>query len=191
MGGGVPPGRLVVLVADPGVQSELIVDTILAQRDTLYVTTDRPDWEVQKDIEPGLGSGEVVIRDHSPDSLLSGLDSLLDDLGTSSNFVLDSVNELELVPRKRYRVFLSDVKRRLFDTGSMGLLTGVTTAHESARDLTLRRADIVLRLETQTTDREIQNLLSVPKFRGGAAIEETFKLELTDEVRVDTSWNEG
>ena len=187
MGGGVPPGRLVVLVADPGVQSELIVDSVLAQRDTLYVTTDRPEWEVEKDIEPGLGTGDVEIRDQNPDSLLSGLDTLLDDLGTSSNFVLDSVNELELVPRQRYRIFLSDVKRRLFDTGSVGLLTGVTVGHESARDLTLRRADVVWRLETRTTEHEIENRLTVPKFRGGAAVTETIKLELTDEVKVDTS----
>lgn len=188
MGGGVPPGRLVLLVSDPGVQSELIVDSILAQRDTLYVTTDRPEWEVMKDIEPGLGSGEIQVRDHTPDSLLSGVESLLDELGTSWNFVLDSVNELELVPRPRYRLFLSDVKQRLFETGSVGLLTGVTVGHESARDLTLRRADIVLRLETRTSDHEIENRLSVPKFRGGAAMTETVKLELTDEVRVDESW---
>jgi len=187
MGGGVPPGRLVVLVADPGVQSELIVDSVLSQRDTLFVTTDRPDWEVMKDIEPGLGSGEVTIREHTPDSLLSGLDTLLDQIGTSSNFIIDSVNELELVPRQRYRIFLSDVKRRLFETGSLGLLTGVTVGHESARDLTLRRADIVWRLETRTTDRAIENRLTVPKFRGGAAMTETVKLELTDEIRVDTS----
>lgn|GEM_PF-233030 len=191
MGGGVPPGRLVLLVADPGVQSELIVDSVLAQRDSLFVSTDRPDWEVSKDIEPGLGSGEVEVRDHTPDSLLSGVDSLLDELGTSSNFVLDSVNELELVPRARYRIFLSDVKRRLFDTGSIGLLTGVTVGHESARDLTLRRADIVWRLQTRTVDHRIENRLSVPKFRGGAAVAETVKLELTDEVKVDSSWDSG
>lgn len=191
MGGGVPPGRLVLLVADPGVQSELIVDSVLAQRDTLFISTDRPDWEVSKDIEPGLGSGEVEVRDHTPDSLLSGVDSLLDELGTSSNFVLDSVNELELVPRARYRIFLSDVKRRLFDTGSIGLLTGVTVDHESARDLTLRRADIVWRLQTRTVDHRIENRLSVPKFRGGAAVAETVKLELTDEVKVDSAWDQG
>ena len=186
MGGGVPPGRLVVLVTEPGVQGELIVDSLLAQRDTLFVTTDRPEWEVTRDIEPGVGPGQVVIRDHTPDSLLSGVDSLLDELEPSSNFVLDSVNELELVPRQRYRRFLSDVKRRLFDTGSVGFLTGVTVGHDSARDLTLRRADVVWRLETRTTDHGIQNRLYVPKFRGGAAMTGAVELELTDEVRVLT-----
>lgn len=185
--GGVPPGRLVALVTSPGVQSELLLNRVLAQRDTLYVSTDRPAWEVTKDIEPGLGVGDVIVRDSSPEALLDSPASILEEMGVESNLVVDSINELELVSRERYREFISTVKRELFETGSMGILYGVTVDHQSARDLTLRRADLVWRLQTTTTDTELENRLFVPKFRGGAALTDAVKLELTDEVAVDTS----
>lgn len=187
MSGGVPPSRLVVMVTSPGVQSDLLLNRLLAQRDTLLVSTDRPEWEVTKDIEPGIGTGRVIVRSPSPEELLASPSTVLDELPMESNLIVDSINELELVDRDRYRDFVSTVKRTLFDTGSVGLFFGVTVDHETARDLTLRRADIVWRLQTTTADTELENRLFVPKFRGGAALTDAVKLELTDEVAVDTS----
>lgn len=185
--GGVPHGRLVALVTSPGVQSKLLLQRLLAQRETLYITTDSPEWEVRKDIDPEVGVGDVVIKEYSPEELLSSQADVLEEMAPESNLVIDSVNELELVSRERYRSFLSTIKRVLYETGSMGVLYGVSVDHESARDMTLRRADIVWRLETTIADAEIENRLYVPKFKGGAAMTDAVKLLLTDEVRVDTS----
>lgn len=187
MNGGVPPGRLVALVSEPGVQSKLLLESVLAQRQTLYVATDRPEWEVEQDLDPEVGHGDVVIKEVPPEELLDSQAEVLDEVNTGSNLVVDAINELELVSRERYRTFLSSVKRVLYETGSMGLLYGVTVDQESARDMTLRRADIVWRLKTTIEDNGIETRLFVPKFQGGAANPEAVKLMLTDEIRVDTS----
>ena len=48
-------------------------------------------------------------------------------------------------------------------------------------------ADAVFDLETSVRGTDLVTRLSVPKFRGGSALTETIKLELTDTVAVDTS----
>jgi len=47
-------------------------------------------------------------------------------------------------------------------------------------------ADVIFDLRTTVTGTEMNRLI-VPKFRGGAALEEPLKLKLTDTVSVDTS----
>jgi DNA repair protein RadA/Sms len=46
---------------------------------------------------------------------------------------------------------------------------------------------VIFDLRTTVTSAEIVNRLVVPKFRGGAALEEPLKLKLTDSVSIDTS----
>jgi hypothetical protein len=48
-------------------------------------------------------------------------------------------------------------------------------------------ADIVFDLDTGVKGDRIENRLSIPKFRGGVAPNEVIKLELSEEVAIDTS----
>ena len=48
-------------------------------------------------------------------------------------------------------------------------------------------ADVVFQLETTVEGDRIENRLAVPKFRGGRAMSDVIKLELSDEVDIDTS----
>ena len=55
------------------------------------------------------------------------------------------------------------------------------------RDVTEHMADVVFKLNTEIQGTEIVNRLSVPKFRGGRALDETIKLNLSTGVSIDTS----
>ena len=57
----------------------------------------------------------------------------------------------------------------------------------SLRDTTEQFADVVFHLETDLSNDEVENRLSVPKFRGGRAPLESIKLDLVEEVTVDTT----
>jgi hypothetical protein len=48
-------------------------------------------------------------------------------------------------------------------------------------------ADVIFDLKTTVSGSEIENRLAVPKFRGGRALDETIKLQLTEQVTIDTS----
>ena len=48
-------------------------------------------------------------------------------------------------------------------------------------------ADAVFRLETEISGDTVSNRLAVPKLRGGRALADTVKLQLTDSVAIDTS----
>lgn len=56
-----------------------------------------------------------------------------------------------------------------------------------ARSYSLERAEVVWELRERFRPGGIDTYLTVPKFRGGAALADLLKLELTDGVRVDTS----
>ena len=48
-------------------------------------------------------------------------------------------------------------------------------------------ADVVFDLDTSVKGDRIENHLTVPKFRGGIAVPDVIKLELREQVDIDTS----
>jgi len=198
--GGIPPGRMLSLVAPPESQSELLVKQMAIQRPTLYVSTFRPEWEVkeelhdhlQKSDDPDLMENEVRVEYVSPEDLLEAPRRYVGDLQKGSNLIIDSINEFELEDRARYVEFLNSVKETLWDTGSIGLFYGIEEPSDPpARSLTLKRSDIVWQLERSVTNQDITTMLVISKFRGGKALTEPVKLVLTDEIQVDMSRDIG
>ena len=198
--GGIPPGRMLSLVAPPETQSELLVKQMAIQRPTLYISTFRPEWEVkeelhdhlQKSDDPDLMDNEVQVEYVSPDNLLETPGKYIGNLQNGSNLIIDSINEFELEDRAQYVEFLNAVKEQLWDTGSVGLFYGIEEPVEPpARSLTLKRSDVVWQLERSVTNQDITTMLVISKFRGGKALTEPVKLVLTDEIQVDMSRDIG
>lgn len=196
LGGGLPPGRILSYVAPPDTQSELLVKHLAAAHDCLYLSTLRPKWEVEEEVtdyvqKTGVDGHErssVRIEQLRPDSWLEDAREHIMGVADGSIVVIDSVNELEALEKGRYVRFVDDVKRTLWDTGSVGLFYGIDEASTPAlRAVTLRRADLIWQLRRSVQPGEVQHLLVVTKFRGGRSLTEPVKLELTDEVRIDTS----
>lgn len=189
--GGIPPGRIVTLVAPPDTQSELLLKHLAAEHDCLYVTTLRPRWEVQEEVadhvqsaggEDGPSLDIVELADDAP---LADLRERVESIESSTVLVVDAINELETIARPRYVRFVDDVKETLWDTRSAGVFYGLETPEPAeGRTVTLRRTDLIWRLRRAGTDRLGEYHLEVAKFRGGRALHEPVGLHLTDEVRV-------
>lgn len=185
---------MVALEAPPATQAEVIPRVLCRVRPTLYLTTVRSAREVEEELEadaarPGVQDyPDQVVATASPESLLASPDEWLDNLGQGWNLIVDTVTLLEKYDEERYLPFLNAVKRRLVETGSLGVLFGAKRSPEPAsRWLTLQRADVTWQLYRQDTSREVETVLVMGKFRQGKPIDEPQKLVLTDEVRVDTS----
>ncbi|GAB6878006.1 RAD55 family ATPase [Halorubrum gandharaense] len=192
LGGGLPVGSIVVLAADPASQSELFLNTFAAAHDTLYLTTVRSEEAVRDGFErspPRIP--DPTIRSVGGKAALDDASDLLSTLPEEANLVIDSLEPLEDADPARYRRFLSELQTRMVNTGGVAILHALkgVEADDGGRNRAMSEqvADVVFDLRTTVTDADIENRLAVPKFRGGAALEEPVKLKLADSVAIDTS----
>jgi len=193
-GGGLPSGSVVVLKADPASQSELIVDRFSRPRACRYLTTVRSADAVKAILtlggeSEGDGSGgdaETVVeetdREDPIDDVLATASDLPEGATPSST---PSSRWRRLTGRGTVRFSPSSADTSMMPAGSRWctLSKGKRAEPSGHRQV----ADVIFDLRTTVTGTEIVNRLIVPKFRGGAALEEPLKLKLTDTVSVDTS----
>lgn len=196
LAGGLPPGRLLTFLAPADTQSELLVKQLAAEHDCLYLSTLRPKWEVEEEVSDFVQralADRSVVNNVKIEQLKSGdrLDDArqhIQDISDPSIVIVDSINELEDTETDRYVRFLDNVKERLWETGSVGVFFGIESQEvPKNRSITLRRADMIWQLRRSVSAQDIEHLLVISKFRSGRALSEPLKLELTDEVGVDTS----
>jgi KaiC/GvpD/RAD55 family RecA-like ATPase len=186
--GGIPAGSIVLLRAHPASQSELFLYELTAARGTLYLTTVRTEQGVQDALSKCDATvGNPTVRDVSGDAPLDGANRLVHDLPESSNLVIDVIDELERQDRARFRTFLNNLQTHIVNTGGVAVLHALKGTRPDNRALSEHVADVVFDLNTELEGSEVANTLAVPKFRGGAALQETIKLKLATEVDIDTS----
>ena len=190
LGGGLPAGSVVVLSAEPASQAELFLYELTATRGTLYLSLDRSAEAVKDSIRNSpTETGDPTVRHITGEAPLDNAGKLVSALPETSNLVVDPVDILEMQePPSRFRSFLNDLQNHIFNTNSLAIfhcLDGRSVP--PLRDTTEHFADVVFELRTDTSGDEIDNRLAIPKFRGGRAPADTIKMELSEEVSVDTS----
>ncbi|MFB6122163.1 MAG: RAD55 family ATPase [Haloferacaceae archaeon] len=187
--GGIPPGSLVLLLADPASQSELFLYELATTRRTLYLTTIRTDQAVRDAVDRYRGGiSRLTVRDVDSAAPLDTANRLVKDLPEDSNLVVDVMNTLEATDTSRYRSFLNELQNHMVNTGGVAMLHAMKDGSSTAtRNMSAHMADVVFDLQTEIRSNEIVNRLAVPKFRGGQALEETIKLKLTGGITIDTS----
>lgn len=189
LGGGVSAGSIVALSAPPASQAELLLAEFVVPRETLYLTFERPAAVVSESLtRTEIDTGEPTVRAVDADDSIDEALDILDELPERSTVVVDSHSVIERAERSAFLEFMTGLRQRLDNTGSLAVLHCLDGHDVSPlRDSTEHLADVVFRLTTDTTGATVENRLAVPKFRGGRALTETLKLTLTDRVAVDTS----
>ncbi|NHN40304.1 transcriptional regulator [Halorubellus sp. JP-L1] len=187
--GGLPPGTIVALTAEPASQSELILYELTAARGSLYLTTERSDQAVRDAIEKtNAPVGSPTVRDISGSEPLDQANRLIRALPEGANLIIDTANVLERGDRNRFRNFMTELQTHMVNTGSIAIMHCMKEQTPPPnRSSTKHMSDVVFDLETAVRGSELENRLTVPKFRGGTALKESIKLELSDEVAIDTS----
>lgn len=187
--GGIPAGSIVAISAPPASQSELLLYELTVSRRTLYLSTERSDQAVLDAIgRTSARVGDPTVRDVSGDAALDQASRLLRALPEESTLIVDPVDALEREGSSRYRNFLNDLQNHMVNTNSVAFLHCLDGRSVSPqRDTTEYMSDVVFELTTRTKGEQIENRLAIPKFRGGSALRDTIKLELSERVTIDTS----
>jgi KaiC/GvpD/RAD55 family RecA-like ATPase len=189
--GGVPVGGMVAFKTPPSTQSELVLYTIAAQRETVYVSTTRNDQLVAESLAAvDVDVGDVQVTYAPPDMALDIASDVALDAPEGANVIVDTADILEGYERHEYQRFLNRLLIHLRNTGGMAVFHCHESADEPAnRGLTEAMAELVLELHTEVDGATRETYLAVPKFRSGRALTDLIKIELTDEITVDTSRN--
>ncbi len=188
--GGIPAGSIVALAAAPASQAELFLYELTATRGTLWLSLDRTAEAVSDSIENApTKTGDPTVRHISGEAPLDNAGKLVSALPETSNLIVDPLDVLESQePPSRFRSFMNDLQNHIFNTDSMAILHCLNgRSVPPLRDATEHFADVVFYLETNIQGDEVENRLAVPKFRGGRAPSDVIKLNLTEEVSIDTS----
>jgi KaiC/GvpD/RAD55 family RecA-like ATPase len=189
LGGGIPSGSIVALTAPPASQAELFLYELTGERGTLYLTLDRTSDAVSSSIEAApTPTGDPTVRDVSGDAPLDNASRLVTALPESSNLIVDPIDVLERRDPARYRNFLNELQNHIYNTGGIALMHCLDGRNvPKLRDTTEHMADVILQLETVRNGDRVENRLAVPKFRGGRALSDVIKLDLTGTIEIDTS----
>ena len=187
--GGIPAGSVVALTAPPASQSELLLYELTAVRGTLYLSTERSAEAVTDAFErTNTRVGSPNIRHIGGDAPLDHANQLIRALPEGANLIIDPIDVLEREGATRYRNFMNELQTQMVNTGSLAFLHCLDGRDvPPQRDSTEYMADAIFTLSTHLRGDTIENRLTVPKFRGGAALNEAIKLELTEQVAIDTS----
>ena len=190
LGGGLPAGSVVALVAEPASQAELFLYELTATRGTLWLSLNRTAEAVSDSIDRApTRTGDPTVRHVSGEAPLDNAAKLVSALPETSNLIVDPLDVLEKQePPSRYRAFMNDLQNHCFNTNSLAVLhclSGRSVPPE--RDTTEHFADVVFKLRTNDAGDEVENRLAIPKFRGGRAPSDVIKLDLVEEVAIDTS----
>ncbi|MBV0924917.1 transcriptional regulator [Halomicroarcula limicola] len=189
LGGGIPAGSIVALTAPPASQSELLLYGMAAEQQTLYLTAERTTLSVRTAIEDsGCDLTRVNVHAVDRDTPLTDALEYVRRFDSASVVVVDPMDVIERRDPAQLREFLVTLRGRLLETGSVAVLHCLDGGDvPEQRDRTLYMADAVFDLRTRVDGERVENRLSVPKFRGGPALTEAMRLELTERVVVDTS----
>ncbi|WP_222919309.1 transcriptional regulator [Natrinema sp. SYSU A 869] len=187
--GGLPPGCIVAYTADPASQSELLLYELTAARGTLYLSTERSDDAVRHAVEASPSSvGSPTVRHVTSDTPLEEATRLIGALPDGANLIIDTMDVLEQCDTDEYITFCNNLQAKMLETGGIAVLHCLKSDHEPGnRARTFHAADAVFDLRTKIAGSELESHLTIPKFRGGSQPTDAIKLELTEEVAIDTS----
>ncbi len=190
LNGGLPVGSITSLVSAPASQCNPMFYTLMGEGKWLYLTTYRSEKVVRRELE-GLLLDDVRIEHVGTERPVRNAHSVLESIDEPRNVLVDTMNPLESTERERgYVHLLNALKEYLLDTDRVAVLH--CTEHEATpahRETTLTVADVVLELDIVVEETSVENHLLVSKYRGRKPVDEIIKLDLGQQLGVDTSRN--
>jgi len=188
--GGFNKGSVVTLLANPIATAELFMFDLASTRTTNYFTTSRSEEAVRKNLDIMKRSPEnfnvvdLFSADDTFDNLMEGLEGV----GEEENIIIDTVSDL--IEHDRFYDMLDVIYRVSHETDSVTYLymikeDGETMTYEESRVPYL--SDVVMRMITGIEGENVENRLAISKLRGQKPPEKTIKLNIGEEIVVDTS----
>ncbi|WP_276250708.1 DUF7125 family protein [Haloarcula rara] len=179
--GGLLPGTVVALTADPDGHSEFLLYELTTTRGTLYLTTERSESVVQHAIDSTIASaGKPTIRALDAGDPLAEATQLVEQLPEGANLIIDSMWLLEQQQPQRYNEFLNTVTEVMQETDGIAMLHCLDRPEKTNnRGTTEYFADVVFDLEVSTETDAVDHRLMIPKSRRERAPSESIVLDLS------------
>ncbi len=214
LSGGLEPGSILAVIAQPATQSEALLQAMVERRPTLYLSTLRESTAVEHRLdghcdelfvtdtlgEPTMdnelmreitGTRSHTTSVHDNDDALDAVYEAIDQVDREMNIIVDPVNPLEQTESRRsYREVLNKLQSTALETGGLGVLHCILP--ESApplRDTTLAISDVVFELELVSATNTLQYQLTIPKNRGGTTLLEEATVKFDSKVWIDDTRN--
>lgn len=188
--GGFYKGSVVTIIADPIATAELFMFDLAKTRKTTYFTTGRSEESVEMSLELMGRSGEniEVVDLFSADDVYKTAINALRNVGREENIIFDNFSDV--VQHDRYDEILNETYRISHTTDS---ITYLFMVKESDATLTYDEgrvpyaSDVVMKMMTGIEGEKVENRLAVSKMRGQTPPPKTVKLNIGEEIEVDTS----
>jgi CO dehydrogenase nickel-insertion accessory protein CooC1/KaiC/GvpD/RAD55 family RecA-like ATPase len=179
--GGLLPGTVVALSADPDGQSEFLLYELTTTRGTLYLTTERSESVVQHAIDTTIASaGKPTIRTLDSSNPLSEATKLVKQLPEGANLIIDSMRLLERQEPQSYSEFLNTVTEVMKETDGIAMLHCLNRAEKTNnRGTTEYFADVVFDLDVAVESDAVGHHLTIPKSRRERAPSEPITLDVS------------
>ncbi|MFB6296304.1 MAG: RAD55 family ATPase [Halobacteriales archaeon] len=188
--GGLKAGGMLALTSPTQSQVELLFQEFARERPLLYVSLLSPDEaELRRMIDPsGEDAVDLTVAYHDPDTVLADPESFAAGLPDDSYVLIDAVNPIEGSSPETYLRFLNAVKERMREGNGFAVVHCLKQEPPPEnRALTLKRADHIWDLRVSVESSEISTVLLIMKSRENQTLADPLPLELTDQVRIDTS----
>jgi KaiC/GvpD/RAD55 family RecA-like ATPase len=188
--GGFPKGSVITLVANPIATAELFLYDLAEVRHTHYFTTARSADSVEKTIElMGRSSeGFEIVDLYSADDVFDTAMSALEDVENEENVIFDTFSDI--VRHDRGNEMLDLTYRVSHETESVTYLYMIKEDEETMTYDESRvpySSDVVMKMLTGIEGEKVENRLAISKLRGHTPPPKTIKLNIGEEIVVDTS----
>lgn len=185
LGGGVHEGSLVTFEAQPKSQSHLLINHFIEPYPTKYITTQRTPESIKEGFErANISDSNIEIAQVEKENIVSEVIDILENLEEKEILIIDRVDEFEHTDG--HLEILRKIQTKMLETGGICYLYRSSTL-DGQSERTKNMSDFIFSLETFIDGTDIINHLAVNKSRGTVSVDEVIKLNLRDEVRVDTS----
>ncbi|CCQ32353.1 ATPase protein [Halorhabdus tiamatea SARL4B] len=183
LGGGIPHGSVVAVIAEPSSQAEQFLYALTDARGTLYLTVERSPSLVRDSIESAaVPTGDPTIRRLDPDEIYTEATGFLETIPDGANLVIDPIDAFERTDREQYRRFMNGLLEHVRETESVAFVHCLDSEEPpSLRPLTVHFSDLVFEFEASMSVAGMAQCVTVPKVRGEPVPAATIELDLIDE----------
>lgn len=196
IGGGIPVNSFVEFTAPLDSQSSLFLNVISEQRPTLFISTIRTVDTIEREFESqnrDVDDDTTFVKvdpysDNVIDDIVSEIDSFLHSIDEKFNIIIHPIDVFNLTDDEFSISLLNNISDSLshVENDYLVIFSG-GDGNSIGRDIISEWCDVVMEIYFKLNGSERESYLFISKNRFGGALTEGMKIQLIDNVSIDTS----
>jgi KaiC/GvpD/RAD55 family RecA-like ATPase len=215
LGGGLPSGFVVCIIADATSMAEVFLYQITQARRSYYFVTERRPMYVLKDIQKlGLRTDDIIVVDVYSEYYLNSTgefsDNIRNERADTSIVQFTEYNLKKILAKGEQDVniifdtftfylnlnvnpgIIKQLINLIYETTQnlrcLSFLYGLSSARDRILEYEiLNLSDVVFNIALEKKPDKVSNILSIPKIRGRAEISEIIRFKIEEGIQIDTT----